>query len=107
MIDVIQKANYVVARIAISEANLEQADEFKNALIRLINEGHKNIVVSFEKVSYVDSSFLGALVSVLKYAMSQKSDVAVALLNKDIHNLFRMIRMDKVFKIHEELPETV
>ena len=99
--------NYLVAELQLKEANLVEAERFKNDMIQLINEGHKTILVDFEKVDYVDSSFLGALVSSLKYAISKQSDIAVANLNKDIYNLFHLIRMNKVFKVYNGLPEEV
>ena len=98
-------SDYLLVEVLLKEANLVEADRFKNELINLIDQGNKALVVSFEKVDYIDSSFLGALVSALKYAMSLKADIAVAKLNKDIYNLFHLIRMDKVFKVYNSLPE--
>lgn len=97
--------DYLLAELQLKEANLVEAERFKNEMIHILDQGHKAIIVSFEKVDYIDSSFLGALVSSLKYAMSQNADIAVAFLNKDIHNLFHLIRMDKVFTVHNALPE--
>jgi anti-sigma B factor antagonist len=105
MIEAIEKSNYLAAKLLITEANLEEAEAFKSELTGLIDGGHKKIVVSFENVVYVDSSFLGALVSVLKYAMSKQGDIAVSDLNKDISNLFNLIRMNKVFKVYNTLPD--
>ncbi len=89
----------LVAEVQLEEANLTQSDGFKEEMIALIDQGNHHILVDFRKVKYVDSSFLGALVSALKYAMAQEGDVAVVNLNKDIHDLFSLIRLDKVFKI--------
>ena len=93
-------SNAVVANIQPSEANLTVADLFKSELNTLVDEGHEYIVVSFENVVYVDSSFLGALVSSLKYAISNKAEIVLSALNKDIQNLFGLIRLDKAFKIY-------
>jgi anti-sigma B factor antagonist len=92
--------NAMVARVQPPEANLTVSEAFKTELNILVNEGHPYIVVSFEDVIYVDSSFLGALVSSLKYAISKKADIVLAGLNKDIQNLFQLIRLDKAFKIY-------
>lgn len=97
--------DFLLAELKLKEANLLEAEQFKNEMLQLLNQGHKLIIVSFKEVAYVDSSFLGALVSSLKYAMSNKADIAIIHLNKDIHNLFKLIRMDKVFKVYTTLPE--
>ena len=100
-----EQGNYLLANLNVREANLTVADIFKSELIDLVNQGHKLIVVNFERVTYVDSSFLGALVAALKVAIPQKSDIAVLNLNTDIRNLFELIRMDKVFKIYDRIEE--
>ena len=84
----------------VSEANLSNADEFKIELLNLFNKEHKKIILNLEQVEYIDSSFLGALVSVLKYVISFQSDLILVGLTKDIAGLFTLIRLDKVFKIY-------
>lgn len=98
---------FLVAQVQVKEANLIEAESFKLKLMAIVDEGHKHIIVDFILVDYVDSSFLGALVSALKYAMSKEADISVAHLNKDITNLFELIRMDKVFKIYKSIPENL
>jgi len=97
--------NYLLVELQLKEANLVEADRFKSEMLDLIDQGNKAIIVSFEKVDYIDSSFLGALVSALKYAITVKADIAVSNLNKDIYNLFHLIRMDKVFTVYNTLPD--
>lgn len=97
--------NLLIAKLNVKEANLTISEIFKTELIALVNAGHKLIVVNFEKVTYVDSSFLGALVAGLKAAIPQNSEIVVVNLNADIRNLFELIRMDKVFKIYDRLEE--
>lgn len=93
----------IVVRIAVKEASLKVAESFKQSLFELLNENHQLLIVDFAKVGYIDSSFLGALVSALKYALTKDSDIVLAHLNKDIYGLFELIRMDKVFAIYPNL----
>lgn len=90
----------VIAEITVKEANLARAEALKAELITLIDDQPGKILVDFGAVQYVDSSFLGALVSSLKYAMANQADIVVFNLAKDIHDLFTLIRLDKVFKIY-------
>jgi anti-sigma B factor antagonist len=95
----------LIADIQVKEANLTVSDNFKNEMATLIDKGNKYIIVNFEKVMYVDSSFLGALVSSLKYAIANKAEIDVAGLNKDVAGLFQLIRLNKAFKIHASAVE--
>ncbi|RYU92108.1 anti-sigma factor antagonist [Mucilaginibacter terrigena] len=95
----------LIAGIQVKEANLTVSDGFKNEMTALIDQDNKYIVVDFEQVIYVDSSFLGALVSALKYAIANKAEIVVAGLNKDVSGLFQLIRLDKAFKIYVSAAE--
>lgn len=106
MIETVKNNDYCLVKLELDEASLDKADEFKEKMIGLIDDGNYFIVISFEKVLYIDSTFMAALVSVLKYAISKKGDIAFAQLPKDITYLFRMIRMDRIFTIFKDLPES-
>jgi len=104
-----QIGDVVQATILPEEASLSNADQFKEEMITLIANGAKLIMVSFENVNYIDSSFLGSLVVALKYAMPRKTDIYLVSLKPDVKNLLTLIRMDKVFKIfknYEQAMET-
>lgn len=106
MIDIDKYSNYYIAKVRLAEANMDQSDAFKQGLLNELDSGKKQILISFEDVQYIDSSFLGALVAVLKYALSIGGDLAVYGLNDNILHLFELIRMDKVFRIFRELPKS-
>ena len=106
MIETFVNNNYRVVKIKIEEANLNSAEEFRQEVHKLIDEGSRYLMIDFSEVVYLDSTFMAALVSLLKYAMSKKGDIAVAGLNKDLYNLFEIIRMDKIFSIYPALPDS-
>lgn len=105
MIDIKDINDYTVTTINSAQANLKNAEEFKQEMIEVIDSGKHFVIIDFTNVEYVDSTFLSALVTVLKHAMKEKGDVAVYGLNADISNLFSLIRLDKAFKIFNSLPE--
>lgn len=107
MIEVTKQTNYSSVEIELEEANLESAQTFKEIVIQMMEGGQKRLVIDFRKVKYVDSTFMAALVSILKHAMHNQGDVAISGLNHDLLHLFRLIRMDKVFKIYDELPDSM
>jgi anti-sigma B factor antagonist len=91
---------YLIADVTITEANLSNSDEFKAGLVSLLDKHHKTIILDLQELKYVDSAFLGALVSSLKYAISLQLDIVLVGLRTDIKDLIRLIRLDKVFKIY-------
>ncbi|RWY50315.1 STAS domain-containing protein [Mucilaginibacter gilvus] len=97
----------LVVTIQVKEANLTVSEKFKIELFAHIDGGGKYIIVNFEEVTYVDSSFLGKLVSALKHAITNKAEIVVAGLNKDILGLFQLIRLDKAFKIFDSTDSAI
>jgi len=94
-----EEAGYILVDVNLTEANLSHSDQFKSELIALLNDKQRSIWLNMQQVSYVDSSFLGALVTGLKHAIALKRDVVLINLQKDIDDMLKLIRLDKVFKI--------
>lgn len=107
ILEIEQKNGVVQATILASEASLANAELFKEEMITLITHGAKLILLSFEKVNYIDSSFLGSLVVALKYAMPRNADICLVSLKPDVKNLLTLIRMDKVFKIYKDFRQAM
>jgi len=97
----------IQATILTEEASLTSAEMFKEEMITLVANGAKLIIVSFENVNYIDSSFLGSLVVALKYAIPRKVDIYLVALKPDVKSLLTLIRMDKVFNIYDNFSEAM
>jgi anti-sigma B factor antagonist len=85
------------------EANLSNSESFKNLVISDIRDGSKKIIISFKVVEYVDSSFLGALVAILKALLPHSGKLVLTEMNDDIINLFQLTRLDKIFILQNNL----
>jgi anti-sigma B factor antagonist len=107
MINIIRQEAYTLADVALTEANLSNAEAFKTKLLSVFNEQQKGIILNMEQVTYIDSTFLGALVAGLKHAISLKQDLILVGLQADIFDLFKLIRLDKVFKIYSNYNDAI
>ncbi|PVZ87389.1 anti-sigma factor antagonist [Serratia sp. S1B] len=72
--------------------------QFKEDMQAMIAQGNNNILLDFSQVDFIDSSCLGALVSLLK-TLHGKGELAVCSLNSNIQGMFKLTRMDKIFTI--------
>jgi len=101
MIKIIKdEINHLLIEITVTEANLDNSDLFKSQVTQLLDRHKKNLIIDLNTVDYIDSSFLGALVAILKHAMAMKLEVILVGLKKDVNDLLMLIRLDKVFKIY-------
>ncbi|MES2810703.1 MAG: STAS domain-containing protein [Bacteroidota bacterium] len=95
----------LLVKLDIKEASLENGDAFKAEVIQLFDKYKKPIAIDMSKVEYIDSSFLGAIVSAFKHLISFQAEVVLVGLSKDINNLFALTRLDKVFKIYSSFDD--
>ncbi|WAC13628.1 STAS domain-containing protein [Dyadobacter pollutisoli] len=107
ILQVTQIHRVIQATILPEEASLTNAELFKEEMISLIANGARLVIVSFENVNYIDSSFLGSLVVALKYAMPRNVDIYLVSLKPDVKNLLTLIRMDKVFKMFKDYEQAM
>jgi anti-sigma B factor antagonist len=79
----------------------EGCSELHKALRHLIEKGEKRVLLNLEKVSYIDSSGLGELVS--GYAAFKRSEGEMKLLHlsPSIHQLMTLTKLLTVFDVYE------
>ena len=74
--------------------------EFKQVVLDEVEQGARSIVVDFSKSAYIDSSGLGALVSLGKRIREAGGDLRLAGLNEDLRTLFELTRLDALFPLY-------
>ncbi len=73
--------------------------EFKQLVLDEIERGARLLVVDFSRSPYIDSSGLGALVSLGKRMREAGGELRLAGLNEDLRTLFELTRLDALFPI--------
>lgn len=74
------------------------APAFRQEVVQLVEAGDTRLVLDLGGVEFLDSSGLGAMVSILK-ALGQRGTVLVCNVKGSVQALFQLTRMDKVFTI--------
>ncbi len=97
----------VLLTIVDRDANLTKSENFKEIVFKEIESGTRKLIISFENVEYLDSSFLGALVAILKNLVPKNGRLTLIELNNDIRNLFELTRLDKIFDLKNSLDKAI
>ncbi|QTR50246.1 STAS domain-containing protein [Candidatus Thiothrix anitrata] len=74
------------------------APELKVQISQLIDDGATRIVLDISQVTFMDSSSLGALVSLLKM-VGNRGDLIIAGATGIVADLFKLTRMERVFRM--------
>ena len=99
----------VVIRPKMSRVDIEVAGQFRAALLQLVEQGHRRLVVDMSEVSFIDSSGLGALVSALKALKTQErnGDIRLASVQQPVVALLEIIRLQRVFSSYPSVDQAV
>ncbi|MBM4172577.1 MAG: STAS domain-containing protein [Ignavibacteria bacterium] len=96
-----------VVHIFLTRATLAKAVAFKEFVSEIIDGGSNKLIVDLSICEYIDSTFLGAMVALLKKTNTKDGDLRLVY-NKEIPSLlFVLTRMDKVFKTFPKLDEAL
>jgi len=79
-----------------------KAEELRSQVNRALAAGAKTLLMDLKETTFVDSSGLGALVSVLKTVRAQDCEMYVCSINPQVKMLFELTSMDRVFEIFED-----
>ena len=92
--------------IRLEEERLDSASAvlFKDAVREAATAGPAVIVLDMQEVEFLDSSGLGAVVGAMK-ALAPGTRLELARLQPAVARVFTLTHMDRVFTIHDTLPE--
>lgn len=84
------------------EIDIYNSNNFKKELSELIQSNPADVYVNCEKLEYIDSTGLGALVSILKKVKQYDGDIHLFNLKSNVAKLFKITDLNKVFIIEGE-----
>jgi anti-sigma B factor antagonist len=82
------------------------AIQFKDRMRSATEQGKARVVLNLAKVDFIDSSGLGAIVAAMKQ-LGQQRRLDLSCLNPNVDKVFRLTRMDTVFRIHDTLGDAL
>ena len=78
---------------------VDEVAEFRTKINKLIEEGNKDFIFNFSECIFIDSTGLGALVSIYKKCAEKGGSIKLKSLNSEVLKLFQLTRLDKIFEI--------
>ena len=100
------EGDITVVRLCDARLDAAAAVRFKEQLRDVSDGGADKILIDMSEVVFMDSSGLGAVVTVMKL-MGQKKSLMLASLTPAVAKVFALTRMDKVFRIFMTLEEAL
>lgn len=73
--------------------------ELKDLVQAALDRGERRLLIDFSRTGYIDSSGLGALVSISKRIREAGGELRLSGLNEDLRSLFELTKLDTLFAI--------
>ncbi len=101
-----QENNALVVQILEKRLTASGVPDFKQALRAALKDPVPLLIIDMSAVEFVDSSGLGALVSVLRMLGGQ-NDLRLAGVKGAVRELFKLTRMDRAFKLFDSVTDAL
>lgn len=85
----------------------DETDELRGAVADIIEQGNKNLIIDLSKVTYLNSTAIGVLVSTHTTYSRNKGQVKLCGINKNINNIFVITKLTLVFEVCETREDAV
>ncbi|MCK5127727.1 MAG: STAS domain-containing protein [candidate division Zixibacteria bacterium] len=87
--------------------DLANAAKLKESVIALLNEGKTQIHLNMKQVDFINSSGLGALVSLMKEVRVHKGRLTLSDLAPYVNEIFEITQLSHVFEIYKTNDEAL
>jgi anti-anti-sigma factor len=106
-IGVDRRDNHVAVVGLEGRLDMLSAVDVKQKLAAVVADGSHRLVIDLHKVSFVDSSGLGALVSGLKAARVAGGDLRLAGVDKQVRYILEVSTLDRVLRPYTTVEEAL
>ena len=89
------------------EIDLYNAPEIKDIIQKLIEAQKYNVIINLEKVSYIDSSGIGALISSLSNLKKYQGGLKIINVYVSVKKVFELTKLTSFFEIYESEGEAL
>jgi anti-sigma B factor antagonist len=89
----------------VGEIDLSTAPALRTRIDTLIHEGARGLVVNLERVAFLDSSGLSALIAAMKAMQAAGGRLAIACSREPVLKVFAVTGTDRVFTIRGSVAE--
>jgi len=100
------QANTVIIELA-GEIDLDSSPEVRKTILNETQRKHPRLIIDLTGVSYMDSSGIATLVEGLQYANQYQGQFLIAGIGPGVREVFELSRLDKVFKIYENINQAL
>lgn len=103
-----QRDGILVLRLESKELDAKQAQGFKEKAIQIISQkGNDSVIFDLQKLGFIDSSGLGALLSLLRQINTRGGRLCLAGMTPPVKTIFELVSMQKIFECYDTIDQAI
>lgn len=100
----IEQNGVLIIQLDSETLDAKQVPEFKEQVIQMLdNKGTDYVIFDMHKLQFIDSSGLGAFLSLFRHLNMKGGHLSLAAMSKSVKSIFELVSMQKIFDCHETL----
>ena len=100
----IEENGALIIQLDSETLDAKHVPEFKEQVIQTLdNKGIDYVIFDLHKLQFIDSSGLGAFLSLFRHLNMKGGHLSLAAMNKSVKTIFELVSMQKIFDCHETL----
>lgn len=84
------------------DLDIYTSSKFKEKIMNSLDKNQGDIFIDGSRLEYVDSTGLGALISILKKVKETENQIIISNIKPNIRKIFDITELDKLFSIRGE-----
>ena len=97
----------LIIEVDLFRASLTDAEKFRSILDKEMENGFKNIIIDLSKCTFIDSSFIGALVVTLKKLVKLGGELKLVITSNIIQNAVHLSKTVNIFNTYYSVDEAL
>lgn len=97
----------IIESIRVKRATREEAEEFKIRMQKHIDDGFRKMIVDLEQCEFVDSTFLSALLVILKSLLADGKCLKLVSTPHEVDSILEFTGMKKVFEVYKNKEDAI
>ncbi|MCX7633454.1 MAG: STAS domain-containing protein [Turneriella sp.] len=97
--------NGLILSVKETRIDMSISRKFREQVSKLLEKKPQIVVFDLAETEYLDSSALGALVTILRDVKGYGGEIRLANLNQTLKTLFKLSKLESMFKIFDTVEE--
>ncbi|HAF28819.1 MAG TPA: hypothetical protein DCG75_07200 [Bacteroidales bacterium] len=91
----------------VSKLNILIAQSLKEEVAQYLTKSNTKLILDLKGIEYVDSSGFGALLSILRNAKNNNSQLKICNISSDVMELVKLLQLHNVFDICDSVDKCI